>query len=171
MRSGRTVLAVESTPPGARITLDGRPIGATNAMFNTFPGAHVVIVDKAGYRPETRTAITEEGKTASVAITLVPRTAGVVVARPRPWFMGGLIAGGVSAVVLGGALLELGARGGPNDKYRYVGATPAGAVIGAAGGAALVTGIYLWWRAPAPSTPAVGMASGGSAVAGWGAAF
>jgi hypothetical protein len=168
VRSGRTILEVESMPPGAWITLDGRPIGATNAMFNTFPGSHVVIVDKAGYRSETRTAIAEEGKTASVAVTLVPSLAPA--ARPSRWASGLLLGGGALAAATGAGLLELGTRGGRNDKYRYVGATPAGAVIGAAGAAALVTGIYLWWRASAPSAPIVGMTSRG-AVAGWVAAF
>jgi PEGA domain len=179
VRSGRTVLDIASTPPGAWITLDGRPIGATNATFNTFPGPHVVIVGKAGYRSETRTAIAKEDMTASVAVTLVPVLAAAPADRPGPWVSGGLIGGGALAAVAGGVLLDLGARGGPDDKYRYVGATPAGAVIGVAGAAALVTGIYLWWRAPASSTttvgptvgPTLGMTSSGSAVAGWVAAF
>jgi hypothetical protein len=63
VRSGRTILEVESSPPGARITLDGLPIGATNATFNTFPGAHVVVVEKLGYLAATRSVIAEEGKT------------------------------------------------------------------------------------------------------------
>jgi len=178
VRTGRTILDVESTPPGAWITLDGRAIGATNATFNTFPGAHVVIVGKAGYRSETRAAIAEEDRTASVAVTLVPALVAAP-ARPGRWVSGGLIGGGALAAALGGVLLDLGARGGPNDKYRYVGAAPAGAVIGVAGAAALVTGIYLWWRASASSTttvgptvgPTVGMTSSGSAVAGWALAF
>jgi hypothetical protein len=42
---------VESAPPGARITLDGHPIGIPTApfnTFNTFPGPHVVMFDKPG---------------------------------------------------------------------------------------------------------------------------
>jgi PEGA domain-containing protein len=183
VRSGRTILDVESTPPGAWITLDGRPIGATNATFNTFPGAHVVIVGKAGYRSETRTALAEEDRTAQVAVTLVPVLAAAPAARSGRWVSGGLIGGGALAAAAGGVLLDLGARGGPNDKYRYAGATPAGVVIGVAGAGALVTGIYLWWRASASSTtiagptlglavgPTVGMTSSGSAVAGWALAF
>jgi len=170
VRSGRTILDVESVPAGAWITLDGHPIGATNATFNTFPGAHVVVVHKAGYCPETRTTIAEEGKTASVAVTLVPSLVAPPAARPARWASGLLIGGGALAAATGAGLLELGTRGGRNDKYRYVGATPAGAVIGAVGAAALVTGIYLWWRASAPSAPIAGMTSRG-AVAGWVAAF
>jgi hypothetical protein len=74
-------------------------------------------------------------------------------------------------MITGGVLLDLGSRGGPHDKYRYAGATPAGALLGAAGTAALVTGFYLWWHAPSRSTPSVGIASGGVVVAGWATAF
>jgi hypothetical protein len=136
VRAGRTVLDVASTPPGARITLDGQPIGATDATFNTFPGAHVVVVEKSGYRTERRSVVAEEGKTAAVAVVLAPDAPGPA---PRSRVvLGALIGGGALAVIAGGVLLDLGARGGPHDKYRYVGATPAGALLGLAGTAALV---------------------------------
>jgi hypothetical protein len=50
----------------------------------------------------------------------------------------------VLAIVAAGVLLELGARGGPDhpgDKYRYAGATPAGAMVGAAGLCAVVAAL------------------------------
>jgi len=137
VRAGRTVLDVASTPPGARITLDGQPIGATDATFNTFPGAHVVVVEKSGYRTERRSVVAEEGKTAAVAVVLAPDAPGPAPPRSRV-VLGALIGGGALAVIAGGVLLDLGARGGPHDKYRYVGATPAGALLGLAGTAALV---------------------------------
>jgi PEGA domain len=137
VRAGRTVLDVASTPPGARITLDGQPIGATDATFNTFPGAHVVVVEKSGYRTERRSVVAEEGKTAAVALVLAPDASGPAPPRSRV-VLGALIGGGALAVIAGGVLLDLGARGGPHDKYRYVGATPAGALLGLAGTAALV---------------------------------
>jgi hypothetical protein len=178
VRSGRTVLDVASTPPGARITLDGQPIGATDATFNTFPGSHVVVVEKSGYRRETRSVVAEEGKTAAVAIALAPTDppAGATRSRAIP---GALIGGGGLAVIAGGVLLELGSRGGPHDKYRYAGATPAGALVGLAGTAALVAGVYHWWHAPAGpgprdttrgGVPSVGIADR-AVVAGWATAF
>jgi hypothetical protein len=171
VRTGRTILDVASTPTGARITLDGHPIGATNGTFNTFPGPHVVIVEKLGYRPETRTVIAEEGKTAAVVVTLVPAAAAATAARPRHVISGALVAGGALAVIAGGVLLELGSRDGPDHKYRYAEATPAGAVLGVAGAAVCVVGVYLWRRTPASSGPTAVIAPGGGVVAGWAAAF
>jgi len=171
VRTGRTILDVTSAPTGARITLDGHPIGATDATFNTFPGSHVVIVEKLGYLAETRTVIAEEGKTAAVAVTLLPSAGAAPAARSGHVIAGALVGSGALAVIAGGFLLELGARGGPRDKYRYVGATPAGAVLGIAGAAVCGVGFYLWRRTPASSGPTVGLAPGGGVVAGWAAAF
>ena len=171
VRSGRTVLDVASTPPGARIALDGQPIGATNATFNTFPGPHVVIVEKAGYRPERRAVIAEEGKTAAVAVVLArAELGGGGRSRPSRALAGGLLGGGALAAIAGGVLLDLGSRGGVHDKYRYAGATPAGAVLGIAGAAALIAGAYAWWRSPASAAPGGGIAGRG-VVAGWATAF
>ena len=171
VRTGRTILEVASSPTGARITIDGQPIGATNATFNTFPGSHVVVVEKLGYQAATRSVIAEEGKTAAVAVALVPSDGARSQPRSSHRLAGALIGGGALAVVAAGVLLELGARGGPghpDDKYRYAGATPAGAVIGAAGLAAIATGLYQWLHAPAAS---MATAPGGKLLAGWSIAF
>ena len=180
VRNGRTILEVASTPPGARITLDGQPIGATNATFNTFPGSHVVVVEKHGYTAATRRVVAEEGKTAAVAVSLLPSRPPPS-PRSRRALVGALIGGGALAAVSAGLLLELGARGGagrPDDKYRYRGATPAGAVLGIAGAAAITGGLVLWWRAPGPAAVAGGsagttrlIADGRAWGAGWGTAF
>jgi len=172
VRSGRTILDVASSPAGAQITLDGRPVGATNATFNTFPGSHVVLVDKAGYRPEARTVIASEGKTAEVAVTLVPADRAPPADRSALVLSGALVGGGLLAIVAGGVLLDLGARGGSNDRYRYAGASPVGAAVAIAGGAACAIGVYVWWHLPASSSP-VPAAGGGATgiVVGWGARF
>jgi hypothetical protein len=171
VRSGRTILEVASTPPGAQITLDGEPIGATNATFNTFPGSHVVVIEKSGYRPEARSVLAEEGKTAAVAAVLVPADRPPGPARSTRLVPAGLIGGGAATLIAGGLLLELGSRGDAHDKYRYVGATPAGALLGIAGTAALAAGIYTWWHAPTTSAPSLGIAGGGAVFAGWATAF
>jgi hypothetical protein len=175
VRSGRTILDVASSPSGAQITLDGRPVGATNATFNTFPGSHVVVVDKAGFRSELRTVVASEGKTAQVAVTLAAADPDEPADRPSRLVPRLLVGGGILAAIAGGVLLELGARGGAQDRYRYAGATPAGAAIGVAGAAACAAGIYVWWHVPGSAAPAAPAApssgSSGGVVAGLGGRF
>jgi hypothetical protein len=170
VRSGRTVLDVASTPAGARITLDGQPIGATDATFNTFPGSHVVVIEKSGFLAERRAVLAEEGKTAAVAVVLAPVERGAGPVRRSRALPGALIGGGALAVIAGGVLLDLGGRGGPHDKYRYAGATPAGAALGVSGIAVVAAGVYVWWRMPGPAAPGVAIAGRGL-VAGWATAF
>jgi hypothetical protein len=164
------VLDVASTPPGAQITLDGQPIGATDATFNTFPGPHAVVVEKPGFLVEQRTVIAEEGKTAAVAVVLTPAERAAAPAQRSRALPGALIGGGVLAMIGGAVLLDLGTRGGAHDKYRYAGATPAGAALGIAGVAAIAGGVYVWWRMPGPPAPGAAIAGCGL-VAGWATAF
>ena len=114
-----------------------------------------------------------------MSVELVPSVRAPPVARPRRVLAGVLAGGGVLAVVTAGFLLELGTRGGPDhpdDKYRYAGATPAGAVIGIVGVAAITTGIYLWWHGPVSGAVTAGSgtsvrSTGNTLVAGWATAF
>ncbi|MGB9492619.1 MAG: PEGA domain-containing protein, partial [Terriglobales bacterium] len=51
------LLVVNSTPPGAEITLDGRPTGrVTPAQFSVEKGAHTVLLKKTGFLDETTSA-------------------------------------------------------------------------------------------------------------------
>jgi hypothetical protein len=75
VRSGRTVIDIRSEPPGGAISLDGERVGATNSTFNTYPGMHQVVVEKAGYHSEAREIIVEEGHSADVMVTLRPTDA------------------------------------------------------------------------------------------------
>jgi hypothetical protein len=129
-----------------------------------------VVVEKAGYRAERRTVVAEEGRTAAVAVVLAPADRGSGAVRRSRALPGALIGGGALAVIAGGVLLDLGTRGGPHDKYRYVGATPAGAALGVSGVAVVAAGVYVWWRMPGPAAPGVAIAGRGL-VAGWATAF
>lgn len=54
-RAGSTVLTVRSTPPGARVSIDGTTIGVTDLEYGTYPGAHTVELRKPGYRHALQT--------------------------------------------------------------------------------------------------------------------
>ena len=71
LESGRTVLAVRSTPRGALYSVDGVLSGATDAVINIVPGTHVVIIEHEGYDTATRTIEAVEGKTSEVTVTLL----------------------------------------------------------------------------------------------------
>jgi hypothetical protein len=84
VRSGRTILAVKSTPSGARIVLDGVSIGATDGTFNTYPGLHTVILEKPGYLTQTVSVQATEGKTAEVSVALPESPATFPTKLPPP---------------------------------------------------------------------------------------
>jgi hypothetical protein len=177
VRIGRTVLVVKSTPSGARITLDGEPLGGTDATYNTYPGSHVVIVEKAGYLTQTVTIEAEDGKTAEVAVTLreSERSSVPTITEPlaKPSRVVPLTLAGVGVVGLGtgGILLYLGQQDGPDDKTLHRRATTLGIVAGVAGIAALATGAIVWWRGSGAGTPTVSAGSGGGATVGWMGSF
>jgi len=172
VRMGRTVLEVKSTPTGARITLDGEPIGATDTTYNTYPGSHVVIVEKPGYFTQTVTVEAEEGKTAKVVATLRDSAPHVGAAAtspsPAPSRVAPLVLGavGVLGIATGGVLVYLGEQDGADDKTTHRRATTLGVVSGIVGIAALGTGAYLWWRGSSAGAPSVSAVSGGGVI-GW----
>jgi PEGA domain len=175
VRMGRTLLAVKSTPSGARIVLDGASIGATNATFNTYPGSHIVILEKPGYLTQTLSVEAMEGKTAEVAVVLrespaTTPTAALTQASgsrlvPLAWMGGGVILIGTA-----GVLLYIGEQDGPDDKRLRPRATPLGVAAGVAGVGAIGLGLYLWWRGPSASGPTASALPGGVAL-GWVEAF
>lgn len=177
VRMGRTVLEVKSTPMGARITLDGVAIGATDTTFNTYPGPHIVILEKPGYLTQTISVAAEEGKTAEVAAMLQPSPSTSpprdepTQPSPRPQRSRivpiAAIGAGGAGLIGAGVLLYLGAQDGPDDKTLHTRATELGVVTGVASVAAIGVGTYLlWWRDASTSSPTVAPARGG-AVVGW----
>jgi hypothetical protein len=64
-------LLVDSRPPGARVTVDGRDVGLTPVTVGTLaPGDHTVRIELAGYQPIATTARVEPGVRARVAVSL-----------------------------------------------------------------------------------------------------
>lgn len=65
-------LLVESRPPGAAVTIDGRPSGTTPLTLGSVtPGVHTVLIELVGYRPVTTTVEVKAGARARVAASLV----------------------------------------------------------------------------------------------------
>jgi hypothetical protein len=54
LASPPTRLYVRTVPPGAKVTLDGKSLGKSDALFPVMPGTQTVQVELAGYLPEER---------------------------------------------------------------------------------------------------------------------
>jgi hypothetical protein len=182
VQGGRTVVVIRSHPESAEIILDGERIGATNASFNTFPGKHVVVIEKPGYHSETREFVAEEGKTARVSVTLRGSdqdgsgggspgdTDGGSPSRLVP----ALVLGVGLAAIAGGVALQA-TKDGPapsDDQPRRLYSAPGIGLM--AGGAAVAgLGVFLWLRATsadATSAPTVSIAPDGASF-GWAGRF
>lgn len=176
VRMGRTVLEVKSSPSGARIVLDGVPVGATNMTFNTYPGPHVVILEMPGYLTQTIPVDAQEGKTAAVAVTLqpserVPPPSKITTPNDKPSRLVpiALFSAGGAALVGSGILIYLGAQSGPDQEVLHTSAKAHGIELGILGVAAIGAGAYLWWRG-STGAPTVSVTPG-AAVVGWTRAF
>ena len=75
-------LAVDSTPQGAQVQVDGRtdPSYVTPfALTNLQPGQHSITVSKPGYSTDTRTVNVTSGNRATVVVHLSQLMATLVV--------------------------------------------------------------------------------------------
>jgi hypothetical protein len=94
-------LVVNSTPPGARMLLDGTGAGTTPLVVgNVSIGNHTVVLEKDGYIPVTRNIDIAAGRMYPLDIVLVPVTAAV----PQATRAAGLVpamAGASLVIILG----------------------------------------------------------------------
>lgn len=104
----RGTIKLTSEPPGARVEVDGRDLGETPYLRDSFVGPHDVVVTKTGFAPHRLTATVEDGQTVELSATLMPdkpllarRAPGVRIAK---WV---LLSVGAVAVISGITLLAL----------------------------------------------------------------
>jgi len=179
VRGGRTVVAINSTPRGARITFDSVSMGATDRSFNTFPGTHAVVLDLDGYQRETRSIDAALDKTSELSVTMHPlrsadnpadplttqtRTQGRTTLAPKLAMGIGALAVVTGAIVLAfdqGA--ETKASGAEQRRYYYD--TTAPGIVLIAGGAVVGIGGFLWWHFTKSTTaPTVAPVAGGAVI-------
>jgi PEGA domain len=70
--AGNTKIAVSSTPMGAEVRIDNKPVGVTNNVFATSPGKHTVEVRAPGHQSESREVSVNEGKTVTASFQMRP---------------------------------------------------------------------------------------------------
>lgn len=174
--TARTTITIESVPPGAWITLDNTNVGLTNRKYATYPGRHVVILQREGYETETRTADVVEDQDTLVSVKLRPK-AGPVVVGGRRYLVPGIIAGAGVVALAGGMVLQLAKDPPPvgeQQPERLISAPGIALMIG--GGVAMGAGVYLWIRASraprrAPRSVPAAMITNGGGVIGWTGSF
>jgi hypothetical protein len=173
-REGRTIIEVRSTPTGAQVSLDGRPAQVTDASLNTYPGKHVVVVDKPHYQREIREVTVARGKTAELAVTLQPSestTGDRTVHEPSRSVPVTVVAVGAAAVVAGIVLYAVDEDPSPTGGKRYWDTAPAGVALGTVGLVTAGVGAYLLYRASgSQSAPSVAVGPHG-AVLTWTGSF
>jgi PEGA domain len=166
--TGRTRLRILSTPPGAWITLDTTNVGLTDHTYSTFPGRHVVTVQRDGYQTETRTVDVIENQETTVAITLRANSnTPDPDAGRHPHLIPALVIGAGATAVVVGVVLHLPPDSGPQPKY-LINAPGAACVI--VGGLAIGLGGYLWARATkhaAPVAMPTAAITAGGGIIGW----
>lgn len=190
IESGRTVLIVRSTPPGARVSLDGASIGATDLSTDIAPGHHTVKIEREGYETAVREIDAGEGKTADVSVPLQRSRSGTGPSssqrgKPNPDETGphrpsrllpAVVSGvGVVGLATGIIVLALDEDGVTERDQQvaptYTDTTAVGLGISIGSVAVCGVSVYLWSRyARASGTPRIAPVQGG-AVVGWGRSF
>ena len=132
--SGNTKIAVSSTPIGAEVRIDNKPVGVTNNVFATSPGKHNVEVRAPGHQSEIREVTVNEGKTATVSFPL--RRGQSPTTPPGP-----PLAAAAPTAASGGADVDVDVDGSGESSSGFRSWGPK-AMMGV-GGALVVTGVVL----------------------------
>lgn len=175
VRGRRTVVAIHSTPQGARITFDGDPIGpTTDRSISTFPGPHMVVFELEGYQREIRSIDALLDQTLDLWVGMHPVAGSAedhpdffVAARARPldlpsttWLAPRVMVGlGGLAVVAGAIVLAFDQDpvvkpiGTEQPAYYYDTIEPGISLV--LSGVVVGVGGYLWWRYTGSTSTAV----------------
>lgn len=98
-------LEVRCDQPGARLTLDGRPLAACPGVVTrrVAPGPHQVVGVRDGYLTKTLEVFAVGGQRRSIEVSLVPLSeVNVVTRRWRAWVPWLVFGGGLAVVGIGG---------------------------------------------------------------------
>ena len=104
LADAKTVVSFESSPPGARLRLDGREVGTTPLSRELEPGTHEAEVVSRGFVSQRRTFEAQPAVDQTVRFELAAEPKDDRFMRPVGWAALGL---GVAAVGAGGVLIAI----------------------------------------------------------------
>ncbi len=164
--SGR--LKLTSRPSGAKVVVDGAPVGVTPIEHDLSPGNHQVTVSADKHEMETRTVPIRAGETSTLDVPLTQTRDGRSGSRPR---LPAVVAlGGVLVMATGGVLVAVDQDMGPNEPLYIRNTAPLGVTLLAAGAVVTVVGTVWWIRSPKKSAPVVAITRDASFF-GWTGSF
>ncbi|HEY4241889.1 MAG TPA: PEGA domain-containing protein [Kofleriaceae bacterium] len=174
---GRTLLSIRSRPDKAWIVLDGNQAGSTNATKPTYPGEHIVTVNRSGYKTGIGKVDALEGKTTEIDLALEPlpgtehdrNPAGQPLASPSHLWSTVAFSGGATVLAAGVVLIAVDedpSTKGQRHMY-YYNTAPLGVGLTVAGAAAVGLGFYLRHRENEPASTVTVAPIPGGAAASW----
>ena len=170
--SGTGRINVTSKPAGAKVAVDGAPVGATPIEHGTRSGPHVVDVTLDGFHAVRRNIDVGKDKTVALELTMVPSDQPLPGAKkgPLPYIV---LVGGIAMAGAGVTLYLMdqdceanGPCDVPNTQETYRNSAPLGIGLAAAGAVAIGVGVFLTTRSPASSSGSAARAPAATPV-GW----
>ena len=158
-------VVLKSAPPGAKITIDGTPIGITPLDWDLPPGKHTIQMDAPGRKPALRDHVVVSNKSDLIVLPLSPASDDdhpEHSSQILPW---SLTIGGGAALATGLALIVFTPKADAQHRYFYSTWQP-GIAVAAAGAVVGGLGAYLlWFRTPETSAAALPPSTSSTPVA------
>lgn len=158
---------LKSTPPGAKITIDGQAIGVTPLDWDLPPGKHTIRMDKAGLQPQSRDLVVASNKTDLFAMKLTA-SGGDDQGGGSRLLPIGLLAVGGALVATGVVFIAIDQNPGPFEPPKIRNTGPTG--VGLAIGGAVIGGVgasWLLFRSPKAASAPVAAVTSDTAYIGW----
>lgn len=159
-------LKLSSTPAGARVLINGNPIGVTPLEFDLKTGTHKLTLQRADHRPETRDVTIRRGETTELDVMLQSEVS-------RNFFPIIFLGTGGTLLATGIVLFAIDedepSPTGPQKQF-YRNTATLGVGLAASGVVVGGIGAYLLFRGKRSSTPVAAITSDSSYI-GWAGQF
>ncbi len=164
-------LALTSNPPGARISIDGKPSGTTPLEIDLPAGDHHLALDRDGKPSEARLVTIRIGETASIDMSLAAPIGSDADDHHAGHLLPKIAIGAGAALLVTGGILIGTSQTDDGTRPEYRDTVPLGVVVGIIGALAVGGGAY-WWHVEGKrdSAPVISATQGGAFV-GWAGAF